>query len=55
MEADPISEMLCSLEYWTMDKIQKLSNPQSIFICILLDLKIWAAILIKMNEQEHKT
>jgi hypothetical protein len=28
METDPISEMLCSLEYQAMDKAQNLSNPK---------------------------
>jgi hypothetical protein len=30
-ETDPVSETLCSLiflEYWTMDKVQKLSNSE---------------------------
>jgi hypothetical protein len=27
METDPVSEMKCSLEYQTIDKIQTLSNP----------------------------
>jgi hypothetical protein len=27
-ETDPVSKMLCSLEYWTMDKVQKPSNPK---------------------------
>lgn len=27
MESDPVSEMLCSVECWIMDKVQKLSNP----------------------------
>jgi hypothetical protein len=26
MGTDPVSETLCSLEYWTMDKVQKPSN-----------------------------
>jgi hypothetical protein len=29
METDPVSEMLCSLGYQTMDKVQKSSNPKS--------------------------
>jgi hypothetical protein len=27
-ETDPIYETLCSIEYRTMDKVQKLSNPK---------------------------
>jgi hypothetical protein len=27
METDPVSEMLCSLEYRTMNKVQKTGNP----------------------------
>jgi hypothetical protein len=27
METDPVSETLCTLEYWTKEKVQKLSNP----------------------------
>jgi hypothetical protein len=26
-ETDPVSERLCSLEFWTMDEVQKHSNP----------------------------
>jgi hypothetical protein len=28
MEADPVSEMLYSLEYQMVDKVQKLGNPE---------------------------
>jgi hypothetical protein len=28
METDAVSETLCSLEYWTVDKSQKLFNPE---------------------------
>jgi hypothetical protein len=30
MQTDPVSEALCFLEYRTMGKIQKLSNPENI-------------------------
>jgi hypothetical protein len=28
METDPVSEMLCCLEYWMIDKVQKPSIPK---------------------------
>jgi hypothetical protein len=28
METDPVSETLCSLEYWTMDKVQQAGSPE---------------------------
>jgi hypothetical protein len=28
METDPVSKTLCSLEYRTMGKVQKASNPE---------------------------
>lgn len=27
-ERDPVSEPLCSLEYWKMGKVQELGNPE---------------------------
>jgi hypothetical protein len=30
-ERDSLSEILCSLEYQTIDKVQKLSNPDYLF------------------------
>jgi hypothetical protein len=39
-ETDPVSETLLFnfLEYWTMDKVQKLSNSECIFICYLEEI-----------------
>jgi hypothetical protein len=31
-ETDPVSETLCSLEYWTMDKVKKPNNPESLTV-----------------------
>jgi hypothetical protein len=46
MEIDPVSKTLCLLEYWTMDKIQKPSNPEnqkkclSSMLCCLVLMKV---------------
>jgi hypothetical protein len=40
-ETDPVSEMLCSLQYWTMVKVQKPSNhdKRGLFISAKFNLK----------------
>jgi hypothetical protein len=40
MEADPVSETLCSLEYWTMEEDQVTSIPVSTLYNLLLKLLI---------------
>jgi hypothetical protein len=38
-ETDPVSETLCSLiflEYWTMDKVQELSNSEFLHCCVCI-------------------
>jgi hypothetical protein len=43
MEADPVFETLCTLEYRTMDKIQNPSNSRILFI---LNVKNWCFTFI---------
>jgi hypothetical protein len=42
-ETDPVSETLCYLEYWTMDNVKKLSNPdpEISFLHPVGDIEIW--------------
>jgi hypothetical protein len=46
-ETDPVSETLCSSEYWTMDKAQKPSNSDY-FLPVLVSKS-------KPNEQQAET
>jgi hypothetical protein len=46
METDLVSEMLCSLGYWTMDKVQKSSNPEGVIMLTTLCVsEFWPSLL----------
>jgi hypothetical protein len=36
MATDPVSETLCTLEHRTMDKVQKISNPETKKLILVL-------------------
>jgi hypothetical protein len=45
LETGSVSKMLCSLEYWTIDKVQKPSNPEWIlYYCISTSKNMCKAI-----------